>query len=100
MNAFTRRCVAALLSLSLSCMTLAAAHAQDAAGTRWSNQQAKDWGQRTPWLVGSNYTPAYAINQLEMWQPDSFDAKQIDRELQWAQDLGFTCMRVFLHHLL
>ena len=67
---------------------------------RWSEQQARDWYARQPWLVGSNYNPASAINQLEMWQADSFDPKRIDLELGWAASLGMNTMRVYLHHLL
>ena len=67
---------------------------------RWSPQQAEAWSRQTRWLVGSNYAPASAINQLEMWQADSFDPATIDRELGWAEQLGFSSMRVFLHHLL
>src|SRR5688572_11874284 len=67
---------------------------------RWSSEKATAWGEATPWLVGSNYAPAYAINQLEMWQADTFDPEAIDREFMWAEELGFTSMRVFLHHLL
>jgi len=67
---------------------------------RWSEQQARDWYSRQPWLVGSNYNPASAINQLEMWQADSFDPKRIDLELGWAEGLGMNTMRVFLHDLL
>jgi hypothetical protein len=67
---------------------------------RWSEEKANDWHKRTGWLVGCNYTPAYAINQLEMWQADTFDTAAIDRELGWAQGLGFNSVRVFLHHLL
>lgn len=52
------------------------------------------------WVSGCDYIPSTAINQLEMWQEDSFDPETIDRELGWAQELGFNCMRVFLHHLL
>ncbi|NUQ65187.1 MAG: endo-1,4-beta-xylanase [Pirellulales bacterium] len=74
----------------------AAANARE----RWSEEQAQAWGRRTPWLVGSNYAPAYAINQLEMWQADTFDLAAIDRELALAEQLGFNSMRVFLHHLL
>src|SRR5581483_4724624 len=66
---------------------------------RWSEKQAQEWSEKTPWLVGSNFTPSTAINQLEMWQADTFDAATIDRELGWAQGLGFNSMRVFLHHL-
>ncbi|HEX5833594.1 MAG TPA: cellulase family glycosylhydrolase [Pyrinomonadaceae bacterium] len=67
---------------------------------RWSEQQARDWYARQPWLVGSNYNPASAINQLEMWQADSFDPKRIDLELGWAASLGMNTMRVYLHDLL
>ena len=70
------------------------------AAERWSKEKAQAWSESTPWLVGSNYAPAYAINQLEMWQAESFDPAAIDRELGWAEDLGFNSMRVFLHHLL
>jgi hypothetical protein len=67
---------------------------------RWSEQKAKDWYARQPWLIGSNYNPASAINELEMWQADSFDPKRIDLELGWAETLGMNTMRVYLHDLL
>lgn len=67
---------------------------------KWSEQQARDWYAQQPWLIGSNYNPASAINQLEMWQADSFDPKRIDLELGWAEDLGMNTMRVCLHDLL
>ena len=75
----------------------AAALAQPA---RWTEQAANDWYAAQPWLVGSNYIPATAINELEMWQPDTFDPKRIDLELGWAQSIGLNTMRVFLHDLL
>jgi Cellulase (glycosyl hydrolase family 5) len=50
--------------------------------------------------VGSNFIPSTAVNELEMWQPDTFDLPTIDRELGWAQGLGMNTMRVFLHNLL
>lgn len=67
---------------------------------RWSEERANDWYSRQPWLVGSNYIPKSAINELEMWQADTFDPKQIDLELGWAEGLGMNTMRVFLHDLL
>jgi len=67
---------------------------------RWSEAQANAWYARQPWLVGSNYVPTNAINQLEMWQAESFDSQQIDKELGWAEGLGMNTMRVFLHDLL
>jgi Cellulase (glycosyl hydrolase family 5) len=67
---------------------------------RWTEQRANDWYARQPWLVGSNYIPATAINQLEMWQADTFDPQRIDLELGWAESIGLNTMRVFLHDLL
>ena len=67
---------------------------------RWSEQAANDWYKQQAWLVGSNYVPAYAINQLEMWQAETFDPAQIDREMGWAESIGMNTMRVFLHDLL
>jgi len=66
----------------------------------WSEQAANDWYKQQAWLVGSNYVPAYAINQLEMWQAETFDPAQIDREMGWAESIGMNTMRVFLHDLL
>ena len=76
------------------------AAAAEASLNRWSAELAWSWHQKMPWLVGCNYTPAYAINQLEMWQADTFDLPAIDRELGWLADLGFNSLRVFLHDLL
>lgn len=68
--------------------------------TRWTEQQANDWYKQQPWLVGANYIPANAINELEMWQADTFDPQQIEKELGWASSIGMNTMRVFLHDLL
>jgi hypothetical protein len=66
---------------------------------RWTEKDAADWYAKQPWLVGSNYIPANAINELEMWQADTFDPKRIDTELGWAEAIGLNTMRVFLHDL-
>jgi len=67
---------------------------------RWPEQKAKIWYVQQPWLVGSNYVPKSAINQLEMWQEGTFDPAEIDTELSWAEAMGMNTMRVFLHDLL
>jgi hypothetical protein len=67
---------------------------------RWTEAKANAWYQAQPWLVGSNFIPSNAINELEMWQADSFDPQEIDKELGWAESLGMNTMRVFLHDLL
>jgi hypothetical protein len=69
------------------------------AAERWTSQQANDWYKAQPWLVGCNFLPSTAINQLEMWQSDTFDAATVDRELGWAASIGFNTVRVFLHDL-
>ena len=71
-----------------------------AAPSPWTKEKASLWYAKQPWLVGSNYIPATAINELEMWQADTFDPQQIDKELGWAEGLGMNTMRVFLHDLL
>src|SRR6202171_736515 len=65
----------------------------------WSEQKANAWYAQQPWLVGSNYVPGSAINQLEMWQEATFNPEEIERELGWAEAMGMNTMRVFLHDL-
>ncbi len=65
----------------------------------WPKEKAAEWYKQCGWLRGCNFIPSTAINQLEMWQAGSFDAATIDRELGYAESIGFNCMRVFLHHV-
>jgi len=81
-------------------LCLFAAATASAQTPKWSEKEAYDWYAKQPWLVGSNYIPANAINQLEMWQAETFDTTRIDMELGWAEGLGMNTMRVFLHDLL
>jgi predicted GIY-YIG superfamily endonuclease len=67
---------------------------------RWTKEKAKGWYKKQPWLVGCNFIPSTAINQLEMWQKETFDPKTLRRELGWAKGLGFNTVRVYLHDLL
>lgn len=65
----------------------------------WTAEKANEWYARQGWLRGCNFIPGTAINQLEMWQAETFDPLTIDRELGWAESIGLNCMRVYLHHL-
>jgi Cellulase (glycosyl hydrolase family 5) len=87
----------AILILCLLAIPFSRTSAQTA---RWTDQHANDWYAKQPWLVGSNYIPKSAINELEMWQAATFDPVEIDTELGWAQAMGMNTMRVFLHDLL
>jgi hypothetical protein len=75
-----------------------AGHAAELDG-QWPADKARQWYDQQPWLVGCNFLPSTAINDIEMWQAETFDAKTIDRELGWAQDLGFNTVRVFINYV-
>jgi hypothetical protein len=70
-----------------------------AATGRWPRRKAQDWHRRQPWLVGCNFLPSTAVNDVEMWQEETFDPATIDRELGWAKDLGLNSVRVFLNYV-
>src|SRR5690625_4741151 len=67
---------------------------------QWTKEQANLWYEAQPWIIGANFTPSTAVNQIEMWHPDTFDLATIDRELGYAAGIGMNTMRVFLHNLL
>lgn len=68
-------------------------------GKVWSAMEANAWYSKQAWISGANFIPSTAINQLEMWQKESFDPQTIDKELGWAAGIGFNTMRVFLHSM-
>lgn len=84
---------------SIAVLLLLIAPVARAADGPWPVAKAQAWGEKTPWLVGCNFSPSTAINQLEMWQAETFDLPTIDRELGWAEGLGFNSVRVFLHNI-
>ena len=63
---------------------------------RWTEERANAWYEQKPWMAGADYINADAINQIEMWSKDTYNHDQIDHELTWAEDLGFTTLRVYL----
>jgi hypothetical protein len=72
---------------------------EQASAGRWDTAKARAWQDSHGWLVGCNFTPSNAVNQLEMWQADTFDPATIDRELGLLAGLGMNAVRVFLHDL-
>ena len=93
MKAINNTMVMAALMAGLPFSSLA--HAGDAttspsaASLRWPADKTWEWYNQQPWLVGCNFLPSTAVNDVEMWQAESFDAATIERELGWAHDLGF-----------
>ena len=63
---------------------------------QWSPGAAREWYSRQPWIIGSNYIQSNTVNQIEMWQQETFDPDRIDLELGWAEGLGINTLRVFL----
>ncbi len=93
-----------LISLFTACQKKETAQEQPteqvpAARDIWTKEQANEWYKQWGWLRGSDFIPSTAINQLEMWQAETFDTATINRELGWAEDIGMNSMRVYLHHL-
>ena len=68
--------------------------------SKWSEEKANSWYENQGWLVGCNFLPSSAINQLEMFQDDTFDLDTIKKEISCASDLGFNTLRIYLHDLL
>jgi hypothetical protein len=65
----------------------------------WTAEKANEWYASKPLPIGANFLPSTAINQLEMWQAETFDTATISRELGWAAAIGMNTMRVYLHDL-
>ncbi len=64
--------------------------------SRWTPAEANAWYAKQPWLVGSNFIPSDAINELEMFQAPTFNPALNDKELGMAEGIGMNTMRVFL----
>jgi len=73
---------------------------ETAAKGRWDETRARKWYDTVAWPVGCNFLPSGSVNQLEMWQADTFNPEEIDREIGWLAGLGMNTARVFLHDLL
>ncbi|MBS1608977.1 MAG: cellulase family glycosylhydrolase [Bacteroidetes bacterium] len=84
-----------IIILLFFCSIIATAQSPDI----WSKEKAKEWYKKQGWLVGADFLPSTAINQLEMWQAETFDTATINRELGWAHTIGMNVMRVYLHDL-
>jgi hypothetical protein len=90
----SRRCLLqSILIFALSATSVVPAASSQA---RWSEQKANDWYAKQPWLVGANFIPSNAINELEMFQPETFDPALNDKELGMAEGIGMNTVRVFL----
>lgn len=96
---FTVLCMSAVILLGACGSTENKENTDASARTIWTSEKANEWYNGQPWYVGANFLPSTAINQLEMWQAETFDTATIDKELGYAESLGMNTMRVYLHDL-
>ena len=75
---------------------LAAETVEESPG-RWSEKRAWEWYAKQPWIVGFNFVTSTAVNDIEMWQAETFDLPNIERELKIAASLGYNTARVFIN---
>ena len=88
-----------LITTILILLVASASFAQSPKSNVWTREKANTWYANHKWISGADFIPSTAINQLEMWQADTFDPTTIDRELGYAEGIGFNAMRVFLHSM-
>jgi len=88
-----------LLSLIIISLIVSTFNTQAQLTGVWSKEKANAWYEKRDWPRGCDFIPSTAINQLEMWQAETFDSVTINRELGWAESIGFNTVRVYLHHL-
>ena len=85
-----------LLSFALAVLAFVTPAMAQSDPARWDVARANAWYAHQPWLVGANYVPSDAINQLEMFQDPTFNEALNDKELGMAEAIGMNTMRVFL----
>lgn len=66
---------------------------------QWSVEKANNWYAGQRWIVGCNFLPSTAVNDVEMWQNETFDLPTIDKELGFAKEWGINSVRVFLNYV-
>lgn len=84
------------VGIVLTCLLGATRLNAAVATERWSAERANQWYARQPWLVGADYIPSDAINELEMFQAATFNPALNDKELGLAESIGMNTIRVFL----
>lgn len=89
----------ALICLLVSANLYAQRTSAEIVGKVWPIEKADAWYKQHAWINGADFLPSTAINQLEMWQAETFDPTTIDKELGWAESIGFNTMRVYLHSI-
>lgn len=84
------------LLLGFTILSINVSEAKSPSASVWPTEKAWSWSKSQDWIRGCDFIPSTAINQIEMWQRETFDPATIDKEFGWAEELGFNTMRVYL----
>lgn len=87
------------VAMALLAMTACKQTSSNRHYTRWTESEINEWYSAQGWCAGCNYVPSNKVNQIDMWQEESYDHEIMDKELGWAQEIGFNVIRVFLHDM-
>ena len=65
---------------------------------RWTAEQAWEWYQKRPWVMGINYVPSITLHGIELWQEDTYPEviPSVRREFELMEDIGLNGVRMFL----
>jgi beta-galactosidase/beta-glucuronidase len=85
-------------SASTSAQEDRTAKRQIAAG-QWSTEKANEWYKEHAPILGCNFLPSTAGNDVEMWQSSSIDFDTMDKELGLLKQFGINSVRVFLNYV-
>lgn len=65
---------------------------------RWTKEQAWEWYNKQPWVMGINYVPSITLHLFELFQEDTFEEvmQTVRKELKLMNDIGINGARIFL----
>ena len=66
---------------------------------KWDKEAINQWWEWQKWPMGANFVTTSAVNDIEMWRNDTFDAGLIRKELGVAKSVGLNSVRVFLSYV-
>ena len=69
------------LSIALLLVLSLASCGKGSTGERWTAERANAWYAELPWMAGCDYITSDAINQIEMWSAETYNAAQIDKDV-------------------
>ncbi|MDR1371762.1 MAG: cellulase family glycosylhydrolase [Dysgonamonadaceae bacterium] len=92
------RIIANKICMLLTAVTICLQITIPVAAQQWTEDKINTWYARQNTVIGCNFLPSTAVNDIEMWQNETFDLPTIDRELGLAEEWGINSVRVFLNY--